>query len=230
MLHIGANHLGNIKDIPARVVELLQTVDYVVMEFEEQFLGDIERLQIPTPNFLIYTDNNDFLDSVINLLKDGKSVLLLDEMGYPGIADPGHKLVSLAIEQEIPINIIPGPSIGPVAIAASGFSAIGNILVETFGKESDEIIKIISEFKNLNYPIVLLDHKETMLDIVKLAKEHLPNRKVCLCINLGWDSDQKIIKKDYDDMIELLEKQTEKELFGPLVNRPVTTLVFGPLR
>ena len=229
MLHIGANHLGNIKDIPVRVIELLQTVDYVVIEFEEQFIGDIERLGIKKPNFLIYTDNSDFIDSVVNLLNEGKSVLLLDEMGYPGIADPGHKLISLAIEREIPINIIPGPSIGPVAMAASGFSSKGHVVVETFGKTTEEIVEILSELKDINYAIILLDHKEELLNIIKLAKNYLPGRSVCLCINLGWEENQKIIKKDYDSMINIMESTKPKDLFGPLVTRPVTTLVFGPL-
>lgn len=235
MLYIGANHLGNIKDTPLRVIELLKNVNYVIIEFEEIFLGDIKRLNIPVPNYLIYKNDSDFLNLVIKLLEEEKSILLLNEMGYPGIADPGCNIVSVAIEKNIPINIIPGPSIGPAAIAASGFSSPGNILIETFDKTFDQVVKIISEFKNLNYPIVVLDYKENMLNIIKLAQQHLPNREVCLCINLGWDFGQKIIKKNYEEMINFIEGSTHKDLFGLLHIRDgifyksVTTLVFGPL-
>jgi 16S rRNA (cytidine1402-2'-O)-methyltransferase len=228
MLHIGANHLGNIKDTPPRVIELLKTVDYVVVEFEEFFLKDIKKLQIPTPNFLVAIENDEFSEKVIELLKDNKSVLLLTQHGYAGTADPGHMIVNLAIEEGISINIIPGPSIGPMALAASGWATKGNILIETFGQTSDQIESRIAKLKDLEYPVVILDHKEAMLDIVKIAKKVLPFREILLCINLGWESDQKIFRLNYEDMINLLETSSPEELFGPLDNLPVTTLVVGP--
>jgi 16S rRNA (cytidine1402-2'-O)-methyltransferase len=227
MLHIGANHLGNIKDTPPRVIELLKTVDYVVVEFEEVFLEDIKKLQIPTPNFLVAIENDEFSEKVIELLKDNKSVLLLTQHGYAGTADPGHMIVNLAIEEGISINMIPGPSIGPMALAASGWATRGNVLIETFGQSSEQIESRLSKLSDLEYPIIVLDHKEAMLDIVKIANRVLPSREVLLCINLGWESDQKIIRLNYEDMIDLLEKSTLEELLGPLDNLPVTTLIIG---
>ena len=229
MFHIGANHLGNIKDTPLRVIELLKTVDYVIVEFEEQFLIDIAKLQIPTPSLLVYRQEDDFHRSIIELLKDNKSILFLTQHGYPGTADPGHSLIDLILKSNITINIIPGPSIGPAAIAISGYQSFGNILIETFGKTSQEITKTISELSTLNYPIVILDHKESMLDIVKIAQEHLPHRTVCVCINLGWESNQRIIKDSYENVIALAEGSTLEELFGPLDKCPVVSLVFGPI-
>jgi 16S rRNA C1402 (ribose-2'-O) methylase RsmI len=227
MFHIGANHLGNIKDTPLRVIELLKTVDYVVVEFEQQFLIDIENLQIPIPNLLVYKAEDDFHTSIIELLKDNKSILFLTQHGYPGTADPGHTLIDLVIKSNITINIIPGPSIGPAAVAISGYSSVGNIVIETFDKTSQEITKTISELSTLNYIIVILDYKESMLDIIKIAQEHLPNRTVCVCINLGWESNQRIIKDSYENVIALAESSTPTELFGPLDKCPVVSLVFG---
>lgn len=227
MLHIGANHLGNILDVPNRVIKLIQEVDYVVIEFEDHFLNDIKKLNISKPNYLIYKDDNVFFNSILQLLKQDKSILILNEMGYPGIADPGHKLINLAIKNNIPINIIPGPSIGPVALAASGFYGIGNVLVETFDKSNEDVIKIISGLKYLKYPIIILDHKENILNIIKICKNILSDKEVCLCINLGWDSNQKIIKTNYDNIIDIMENTPLENLFGPFIDRPVVTLVLG---
>jgi 16S rRNA (cytidine1402-2'-O)-methyltransferase len=229
MLYIGANHLGNISDTPIRVIELLETVDIVVIENKQFFVKDMEELQIPTPKILLLKQEKEFDDKVIRLLKDQKSVLLMTEHGYPGIADPGQSLVNMAIDEGIEIRVIPGPSIGPMALAVSGWNAKGSILIETFGQSSEQIELRLSSLKDLEYPIVVLDHKERMIDIVKIAEKILYSRKVLLCINLGRDSDQKILRLDYEDMIGLIEKSTSEELFGPKRNRPVSTLVFGPI-
>lgn len=228
MLHIGANHLGNIQDTPKRVIGLIESVDYVIVEFEDIFLRQINKLGIKIPNVLIYKEDLAFFDQVLSFLNDGKDILILNEMGYPGIADNGDALISLAIDNNIEVNIIPGPSIGPVALAASGFSSKGSVVLETFNEE-DHITKFyLSKLKDINYPIIVIDHKENMLNLIQMAQECLPDRLVCLCINLGWETNQKIIKKDYTSMINYLNSNSSEDIFGPNENSPVSTLVFGP--
>jgi 16S rRNA (cytidine1402-2'-O)-methyltransferase len=228
MLYIGANHLGNVLDTPTRVIDLINSVDYVLVEHKIHFVLDMNKLGVKLPKVLVYKEDEEFLDSVVKMLKESKSILLLTQMGYPGIADPGHNIIDIAIKEGIEIDVIPGPSIGPMAIAASGFHSTGNILIETFGQSVDQIRNVIYKLKDLDYPIVVLDRKENLINVIKIAQEYMPGRDVCLCINLARECDQKILKDKYDNMIELIEKSNDTELFGPKDRFPLTTLVFGP--
>ena len=40
----------------------------------------------------------------------------------PSISDPGHDLVKAAIEREIPVVAVPGPSAGITGLIASGLA------------------------------------------------------------------------------------------------------------
>lgn len=56
----------------------------------------------------------------MNLLKDGKDIALISDAGMPGILDPGYNLINLAIKNDIPISVIPGPTAFVNALVASG--------------------------------------------------------------------------------------------------------------
>ena len=45
---------------------------------------------------------------------------LVTDAGMPGIADPGQYLIKSAIDHEINLEIVPGPTAGIVALIASG--------------------------------------------------------------------------------------------------------------
>ncbi|MDE2028497.1 MAG: 16S rRNA (cytidine(1402)-2'-O)-methyltransferase, partial [Candidatus Omnitrophica bacterium] len=57
---------------------------------------------------------------LIGLLKEGKAVALVTDAGTPGISDPGFSLVRLAMENAIPITVVPGVSACVAALTASG--------------------------------------------------------------------------------------------------------------
>lgn len=62
------------------------------------------------------------LPGFLNLLKQGKDIGLLSEAGCPCIADPGHTIVSLAHQNNIPVVPLVGPSSIILALMASGFN------------------------------------------------------------------------------------------------------------
>lgn len=227
MFYIGTNHLGYILDTPPKTIELIKTVDCVIIEFENMFLDQLKELGLDTPNYILFRNGQDFIDEVIDMLKDGQDVLLLDEMGCPGVADPGSDLISAIIEHNFPMETVVGPSIPSLAVASSGYKSRGFVAMETFDMPDLEVQDYLLEVKNLRHIIVLLDFKENVLNIAKMANEILYDRSMCLCINIGWPGYQKVIKKEIKEMITFLENSTMEDLYGPENNRPVVTIVFS---
>jgi 16S rRNA (cytidine1402-2'-O)-methyltransferase len=66
-----------------------------------------------------YTDEGK-VAMIINRLKAGEHLALVSDAGTPGISDPGYAIVSRARENNIPIQVIPGPSAFLAALSASG--------------------------------------------------------------------------------------------------------------
>jgi 16S rRNA (cytidine1402-2'-O)-methyltransferase len=53
-------------------------------------------------------------------LRDGRDVLVISDAGLPGVSDPGYRLVTAAIEAEVPVTVLPGPSAVTTALVISG--------------------------------------------------------------------------------------------------------------
>jgi len=67
--------------------------------------------------------NSSNIIKLISCLDEGNDVGLLSEAGYPAIADPGSKLISLAHDKHHKVVPLIGPSSIFLALAASGMNA-----------------------------------------------------------------------------------------------------------
>jgi 16S rRNA C1402 (ribose-2'-O) methylase RsmI len=226
MFYIGTNHLGDISDTPAKIISLLQTVDLVIVESGKEFIPFISALEIDIPEYIEFSEDPQLIEHILSLLKKGKDVMILNEMGCPGIADPGSTIIDAVIKENLEIYTVVGPSIPPLALASSGYKSKGFLSIETFHNTDSRIISIFKSAKDVPYPIVILDFKERALDLVRYATEILPIKEVCLCINLGWKNKQKIIKGTGQEILDLLENNDLQSVFGNEDDKPVVTIVF----
>ena len=121
MLYIVSTPIGNLKDISFRAVEVLKSVDLIACEDTRhtKILLNHYAIQKPTTSFF---QHNRFTkgEYLLGLLKEGKNVALVSDAGTPGILDPGYNLINLAIENNIPITAIPGPTAFVDALVLSG--------------------------------------------------------------------------------------------------------------
>jgi 16S rRNA (cytidine1402-2'-O)-methyltransferase len=56
------------------------------------------------------------LESLLN----GERVLLVTDAGMPSVSDPGYRLVAAAVEHDVTVTAVPGPSAVLTALAVSG--------------------------------------------------------------------------------------------------------------
>jgi len=59
-------------------------------------------------------------EELISHLKSGKNIALVSDSGTPGISDPGYILIKRAIEEDIQVIPIPGPTAFVSALVVSG--------------------------------------------------------------------------------------------------------------
>ncbi len=120
-LYIVATPIGNLEDMTLRAIRVLKEADLIAAEDTRHTRHLLDRYQIDT-QLTSYHDHNkeEKAPVLVARLLEGKSVALVSDAGTPGISDPGYFLISLAIDQKIPVVPIPGATAAIAALSISG--------------------------------------------------------------------------------------------------------------
>ncbi len=120
-LYIVSTPIGNLNDITFRAVEVLKQVDLIACEDTRRTKILLEKFGL-AKNLISYYNYNERqrAEEIIRELKSGKNVALVSDSGTPGISDPGFVLIKRAIEENITVIPIPGPSAFVCALVGSG--------------------------------------------------------------------------------------------------------------
>src|SRR5258705_1814170 len=120
-LYVVATPIGNLADITHRAVQVLSDVDLIACQDTRHTHKLLQHYGIKTKTVSYHEYNEQKRSSeLIDLLKQGSDVAVVSDAGTPAISDPGFRLVHAAIEQNVPVIPIPGPSALVTALAASG--------------------------------------------------------------------------------------------------------------
>lgn len=120
-LFIVATPIGNLKDITLRAIETLKSVALIACEDTRHTRKLLDHYGVNTPT-TSYFEHNKMKKGryLVRLLKEGRQVALVSDSGTPGISDPGYNIINLAIKDDIPVTIIPGPCAFVSALVVSG--------------------------------------------------------------------------------------------------------------
>src|SRR5512136_1356383 len=120
-LYIVATPIGNLEDITLRAIRTLKEVELIAAEDTRHTRHLLDRYEITT-QLTSYHDHNkeEKAPVLVARLLEGKNVALVSDAGTPGISDPGYFLINLAIDQQVPVVPIPGPTAAIAALSISG--------------------------------------------------------------------------------------------------------------
>jgi 16S rRNA (cytidine1402-2'-O)-methyltransferase len=123
VLVLAATPIGRVADASSRLAEELARADVVAAE-------DTRRLRrlagelgvVVTGRVVSYFEGNEAArtESLVEALATGDRVLLVTDAGMPSVSDPGFRLVAAAVERDIEVTAVPGPSAVLTALAVSG--------------------------------------------------------------------------------------------------------------
>lgn len=120
-LYLVPTPIGNLADMTPRAVETLQQVPLIAAE-------DTRHTQKLLNYFDIHTKQTSFHEhnwqnkrtELIDHLLAGHDLAQVSDAGMPSISDPGKELVAAAVDNNIVVVPIPGPTAGVTALIASG--------------------------------------------------------------------------------------------------------------
>ncbi len=121
MLYIVSTPIGNLGDMSFRAIETLKMVDIVLSEDTRKTGVLLKHFEINKPQISFREDNEArALPKIMGLLRAGKQIALVSDAGTPAVSDPGFTLVRQALQDQIEITAIPGPTALVAALVLSG--------------------------------------------------------------------------------------------------------------
>jgi len=120
-LYVVGTPIGNFEDITLRALRTLKEVDLIACEDTRHTQHLLDHYSISTRT-ISYHEHNEMTRApeLIIQMEAGGRVALVSDAGMPGISDPGHRLVHLAIRHGVPVVPIPGASAFVAALSAAG--------------------------------------------------------------------------------------------------------------
>jgi len=120
-LYVVATPIGNLADITQRALQILKDVELIACEDTRHTRKLLQHFGINTKTTSYHEHNeNQRGDELLDLLKQGSDIAVVSDAGTPAISDPGFRLVRSAIENEIAVVPVPGPSALITALVAAG--------------------------------------------------------------------------------------------------------------
>ncbi|MCB0790727.1 MAG: 16S rRNA (cytidine(1402)-2'-O)-methyltransferase [Flavobacteriales bacterium] len=113
--------IGNLEDITLRAQRVLAECDAVVAEDTRVTGRLLQHLGIAKPLISFHAANEHrMVEGLVDRLRNGSTFALCSDAGTPGISDPGFLLVRAALQADIPVECLPGPTAFVPALVMSG--------------------------------------------------------------------------------------------------------------
>jgi 16S rRNA (cytidine1402-2'-O)-methyltransferase len=120
-LYLVATPIGNLSDITHRALQVLRDVDLIACEDTRHTHKLLSHYGINTRTISYHEHNEQQRAAqLIDQLKQGSSIAIVSDAGTPAISDPGFRLVRAAIENDVLVVPVPGPSALISALIAAG--------------------------------------------------------------------------------------------------------------
>ncbi|MBC67275.1 MAG: 16S rRNA (cytidine(1402)-2'-O)-methyltransferase [Rhodobacteraceae bacterium] len=205
-LYLVATPIGNLDDITFRAIEVLKKVDIVACEDTRKTSRLLSHFKINKKLISLHQHNEkNKTDFLINLLLNGNSVAFVSDAGTPAVSDPGAFLVNQALEKDIKVSPIPGPSSITSAFSVSGVQTTQFKFFGFLPNTSGKCKKVLEEIYNQDLPTIIFESPHRIMKTLSLIKNIFGSSyKLFIARELS-----KIYETIYKDNIESIIKKLE---------------------
>ena len=177
--------IGNLEDVTLRVLRELAEADLVLCEDTRRTRILLDRHGI-SARLLSFHRHNEArrTDEVLPRLEAGERIAVASDAGLPGVNDPGAMLVSAALDRDLPVTVLPGPSAVETALVASGLLGERYIFLGYLPRTRSALDRLWQESQSWTWPAVAFESPRRLpASLASLAAAD-PERPVAVCREL----------------------------------------------
>ncbi|MDY0082604.1 MAG: 16S rRNA (cytidine(1402)-2'-O)-methyltransferase [Ignavibacteriaceae bacterium] len=180
-LYIVSTPIGNLKDITLRALEILKEVDFILCEDTRVSVNLLNHYEIKKELISLNAINETKkIQSIISRLKSNQTAALISDAGTPLISDPGVRLASACIENEIEIIPVPGASALLAALSMSGLPTDSFVFEGFLPLKKGRQTKL-KQLTLEERTIVLYESMYRIEKLLNELNEFLPERLLVVC-------------------------------------------------
>jgi len=202
-LYLVPTPIGNLEDITLRALRILREADLIACE-DTRTSGILLRhyeISKPLTSFHVHNENEK-LNFLLEKLRNNEKIAVISDAGTPGVSDPGWILLKRAIDENIEIDVLPGPSAVLPAVLMSGLNPQPFVFMGFPPEKPGEREKLFENLKNFPFTICFY------------MSPHKIERQISDIINIFGDRQAALVReisKIYQESIrgnlsEILEK------------------------
>ncbi len=187
MLHVVATPIGNLADLSPRGLEAFRAAVAIACEDTRRTWALLTHFDIPRPREMFsYRQGNEerVTERVLALLDAGEEVVLCSDGGYPGISDPGYRLIRACAQQGVAYDVIPGASAVNVALLMSGLSTSSFTFRGFPPRGPGALRNWFQEDADKEHTLICYESPFRIAATLEAAFEVLGDREAAVCVEL----------------------------------------------
>ncbi len=186
-LYIVATPIGNLEDLSARAVRVLREAEVIACEDTRKTGRLLERHGIEhKARMVAYHEHNEEKAGrkILELLSWNKHVALCSNAGYPGVSDPGYRVIADAVGAGHKIEVIPGASAIEPALLSSGLPTSSFVFKGFPPRKAGPRRKFLAEDAEGAHTLVIYESPYRAATLLAQALEVYGDRRAAVCIEL----------------------------------------------
>ncbi|GAA1964366.1 16S rRNA (cytidine(1402)-2'-O)-methyltransferase [Terrabacter lapilli] len=187
-LVLAATPIGDPRDAAPRLAQELATADVVAAEDTRRLRRLLTELAVtPSGSVVSYHEHNEAsrTPDLVARLVAGERVVVVTDAGMPSVSDPGYRLVAAAIEADVPVTCVPGPSAVLMALAVSGLPVDRFCFDGFLPRKPGERARVLAEVAEERRTIVFFEAPHRLAETLAAMRDAFgADRRAAVCREL----------------------------------------------
>lgn len=208
-LYVVGTPIGNLEDITLRAVRILGEAGLIAAEDTRATHKLLMRYDIETP-LTSYWERNKLvkLEQILDTLEQ-KDVALVSKAGMPGISDPGYELIKSAIERDITVVPVPGPSAITASLVVSGLPTDSFLYLGFLPRKKGKRARLLSSLLRETRTILAFEAPHRLVASLKEVRQQLGERSMAVARELTKVHEE-VVRGSVTQVIDHFEKSSPR--------------------
>ncbi len=206
-LFVVGTPIGNLKDVTARMKEVLATAALIAAEDTRRTRNLLSHFGISAKLISCHEHNEAAVSGkIVGHLSEGLDVALVSDAGTPVLSDPGRRTVEAVRKAGFRIVPIPGPSAVTTALSVSGMPADQFFFQGFLPAKRSARIKRLEELSGIESTLVFFEAPHRMSATLTDMLSHLGDRETFMARELT-KLHETLYRGKISDLLQLVEEQ-----------------------